>query len=279
MPHRPSLPRRPVLLGAGLAATGFRPVLAQGIESAEAPRRTERWRDLREAIFGSRRAEPAGEALILTAPARALDAAAVPIAIALSAEAAPAVRAVTLVIDENPAPVAARFEAGPGGDLRTLSTRVRVDAYTFLHAVAETADGRLLETAQFIKAAGGCSAPLGGTLEAARQRLGRMRLVLPEGPPGPGRAVPVQVAVSHPNTSGMQIDQLTRLSIPAEFLRALRISYRGAEVMRIETDISIAENPTFGFALQGEPGGELRVEALDNRDRRFEAAWMLVPAG
>lgn len=277
MPHRAFL-RRPLLLGAaaaGLAGPGF----AQGIETAEAPRRAERWRDLKQAIFGDRRTEPAGDAIVLEAPARALDAAAVPISLSLAAEAVPQVRALYLVIDENPSPLAARFQAGPSGDLRVLSTRVRVDAYSFIHAVAETADGRLLETARFIKAAGGCSAPVGGNLEAARQRMGRMRMALPEGPPAADRAVPIQVALSHPNTSGLQMDQLTRLSIPAEFVRELLVTYRGAEVLRIEADIAIAENPTFGFALAGEPGGELRVAAVDNRERRFESSWTLGPAG
>jgi sulfur-oxidizing protein SoxY len=87
------------------------------------------------------------------------------------------------------------------------------------------------------------------------------------------------VAVSHPNTSGLQMDQLTRLSIPAEFVRELRVAYRGAEVLSVEADISIAENPTFGFALAGEPGGELRVEAQDNRDRRFDGNWVLGATG
>ena len=111
---------------------------------------------------------------------------------------------------------------------------------------------------------------------AARERMGRMRLAMPEGPPaGPERAVPVQVAVSHPNLSGLQIDQLSRLSIPAEFVRTLRVLYRGAEVLTVECDISVAENPTFGFALPGEAGGELRVEAEDNRERRFASSWTL----
>ncbi len=47
----------------------------------------------------------------------------------------------------------------------------------------------------------------------------------------------------------------------------------------MECDISIAENPTFGFALAGEAGGELRVEAEDNRDRRFAAAWTVGASG
>ncbi len=55
--------------------------------------------------------------------------------------------------------------------------------------------------------------------------------------------------------------------------------YRGAEVLRLEADISIAENPTFGFALAGEAGGELRVEAEDNRERRFATSWILGNSG
>jgi hypothetical protein len=57
------------------------------------------------------------------------------------------------------------------------------------------------------------------------------------------------------------------------------VLYRGAEVLRVECDISIAENPTFGFALAGEAGGELRVEAEDNRDRRFASAWTVGASG
>src|SRR4051794_21509590 len=166
---RRATPRRPLLLSALSMAAAPAVFSAQGIEGADAPRRAERWRDLKQAIFGDRAFKAAGDALSLTVPARALDAAAVPVLIALSPGAVPLVRAITLVIDENPAPLAARFVAGPAGDLRVLSTRVRVDAYTFVHAVAETTDGRLLETAEFVKAAGGCSAPMVGNLEAARQ--------------------------------------------------------------------------------------------------------------
>lgn len=279
-----SLIRRPLLAGALAAGAGLhlaRPGsgAAQGLDPADAPRRLERWSDLKQAIFGSRATEPAGDALTLVAPMRALDAAAVPISLSLAPDAVPLVTAIHLVIDENPLPLAAVFRSGPAGDLRALTARVRVDAYTLMHAVAETTDGRLLETAQFVRAAGGCSAPVGSDLQAARERMGRMRMALTEGPPAPGRAVPVQVAVSHPNTSGLQIDQLTRLSIPAEFVRLLRITYRDAEVLRVEADISIAENPTFGFVLSGEAGGELRVEAEDNRERRFSAAWRLAATG
>lgn len=271
----PSLPRRPLLaLGAAAALSGAWPAQAQ-----EETRRAARWADLRGLIFGDRPMAEAGDAMTLTAPYRALDAGAVPLSIALAPMLAPDIRSISLIIDENPSPLAAVFRAGPAADLRLLSTRIRVDAYTFLHAVAETTDGRLLMAQHFIKAAGGCSAPMSSNLQAARERMGRARFTLPEGPPAPDHAVPVQVALSHPNTSGLQIDQVTRLSIPAEFIRHLRISYRDAVVLEIESDISIAENPTFGFMLAGDPGGELLLEAEDNRERRFVSRWTLSATG
>jgi sulfur-oxidizing protein SoxY len=269
------LSRRPVLaLGAAAALSGAWPAWAQ-----DEPRRAERWADLRRLVFGDRPLEDAGEAVTLTAPYRALDAGAVPISIALAPHLAPLVHSVSLIIDENPSPLAAVFRAGPAADLRMITTRIRVDAYTFLHAVAETTDGRLLSAQHFIKAAGGCSAPMSSDLRAARERMGRARLTLPEGPPAEGRAVPVQVALSHPNTSGLQIDQVSRLSIPAEFVRNLRISYGGAIVLDIESDISISENPTFSFMLAGDPNGELLLEARDNRDRHFTSRWRLQSTG
>ncbi|MCI0752201.1 quinoprotein dehydrogenase-associated SoxYZ-like carrier [Teichococcus vastitatis] len=271
----PRLSRRPLLaLGAAAALAPALPALAQ-----EEPRRAERWADLRGLVFGDRPMEDAGDALAITAPPRALDAAAVPVSIALAPELAAGLRSLSLIIDENPSPLAAVFRPGAAVPLRHVSTRIRVDAYTFLHAVAEAADGRLLMTRRFIKAAGGCSAPMSSDLRAARERMGRARLVLPEGAPAADRPVPVEVALSHPNTSGLQIDQVTRLSIPAEFVRQFRISYRGQPVLEVEGDISIAENPTFGFPLAGEPGGELLLEAEDNKERRFTGRWTLQPAG
>ena len=42
------------------------------------------------------------------------------------------------------------------------------------------------------------------------------------------------------------------------FLSRLEVRYRGADVLRIEADTSVSENPSFGFILSGDPGGEQR---------------------
>ena len=57
-------------------------------------------------------------------------------------------------------------------------TRARVDEYTFVRAIAETVDGRLLMATRFVKASGGCSAPAGGDEAAMLAAMGRMQFRL-----------------------------------------------------------------------------------------------------
>ncbi len=99
--------------------------------------------------------------LAIDAPYRAEDAALVPVTIrsVLPPGDPRQIRRITLVIDENPSPLAAVFEFGPGSGIDRISTRVRIDDYTNVHAVAEMSDGTLYAVQRFVKAAGGCSAP------------------------------------------------------------------------------------------------------------------------
>ena len=276
------LRRRPVILAtASLAALPAMRGGAEAVDPAAAPRRLERWKDLQAALFDGRVTERAADGAVeLALPRRASDAAAVPVSVTVSADLASRLSALWLVVDENPAPLAVHAQPGPAtGGLGTFSTVLRIDARTLVHAVAETQDGALLEAASFIEASRGFSAPLNTDFSAARDGMGRMRLGMPEGPPTPGRAVPVHLSVNHPNTTGMQIDPRSRTPLPVSFLQTLRITYRAAEVLRIEAETSVAEDPTFAFTLSGEPGGELRVEAEDSDGRRFQNSWTLGAAG
>src|SRR5882724_5544214 len=182
-----------------------------------------RWSDLRHAIFGDRIVEEAGDLVAIDAPVRAEDAAIVPVAIRIAETLGPKIRGLYLVIDGNPSPLAAHFLFGPLADAREIATRVRIDDYTYLHAVAETRDGQLYATARFIKAAGGCSAPAGKDQALALERLGKMKLTLAnrlrtDAP------VNAKLLISHPNNSGLQIDQIGRNHIPADFMQTLEVT-------------------------------------------------------
>src|ERR1700747_1595370 len=160
--------------------------------------RAARWSDLKHAIFGDRAVEDAGDRVSIEAPMRAEDAEVVPFAIRVTETLAPQIRGLYLVIDNNPSPLAAHFLLGPLADPSEITTRVRIDDYTYLHAVAETADGRLYAVPRFIKAAGGCSAPAGKDQALALERLGKMKLNLADRS-RPDEPIRGKVLVSTPN--------------------------------------------------------------------------------
>src|SRR3984885_8161360 len=60
---------------------------------------------------------------------------------------------------------------------RACNTRpVHTDRfYTNVHAVAELSDGQLYVVSTFVKASGGCSAPMAKNPEEAKTNLGQMR--------------------------------------------------------------------------------------------------------
>lgn len=256
-----------------LCAAAAMPARAEMDDAARAAR----WADLRQAIFGERALGDGAALVSIDAPARAENAALVPITLRVDASVAKDVRKLYLVIDDNPSPLAAVFSFGPAGDPREVATRVRVDDYTNLHAVAEMADGRLLVAERFIKAAGGCSAPAGNDPALAMARLGKMKLRI-TGTPQPGGPVTAQLLISHPNSSGLQMDQLTRNYIPADFIQQIRITYSDKPVLTVDSDIALSEDPSIRFGFVPEGTGEIKVEVDDSSRRHFRQSWPLAAA-
>ncbi|GBD41470.1 hypothetical protein HRbin39_00852 [bacterium HR39] len=246
---------------ASLAGTAL--VLAVAAATAGEP---SRWDEIREMLFEGRTLEDAGGLLELEAPQRALDAALVPVRV--RAAEGVQVRTFWLVIDENPAPLAAVVHLDPAKVVPDIETRVRVNAYTPFHAVAETADGGLLVAERFVKAAGGCSAPGTRDPKEALARVGRMKLRA-AGPVEPGKPATFTLKIAHPNYTGLQIDQLTRQWIPPDYVTRVTVRVGGEPVLVIDGDISISEDPTFTFTLREAPAGEIRVEVEDSSGRRF----------
>jgi sulfur-oxidizing protein SoxY len=258
--------------GAVLAAVAFGTGVVRG--NAQTNAREDPWQALSAQIFDGRTIKDGSEIVRLDAPYRAEDAAIVPITIhnLLAPGTARRVVRFTLVIDENPAPVAATFVPGPESFIRALSTRVRVDAYTTMHVVAEMEDGSLAGVQRFVKAAGGCSAPA-PRLTADAIPLGTMRLRrFPPDDTAPGLRE-AQLMIRHPNTSGMQMDQLTRLYVPARFVTRVRIWQGETMLLAIETGISVSENPDFRFTYRPTGAASIRAEAVDSDGRTFTAAW------
>ena len=136
------------------------------------------WPDLQEALFPGKTIASGADFIRIDAPDRAFDAAVVPISVDfdLAKMQGIAVKTMTLVIDKNPAPVAAVFHYPDGTENPSIGTRVRVNEYTNIHAVVETTDGRLFMAAVFVKAAGGCSAPASKGIADAQEHIGDLKI-------------------------------------------------------------------------------------------------------
>lgn len=231
------------------------------------------WRQLRTILFGERPIAAASPAVLtLEAPARAEDAATVPIAIRSRVEqtATRYVKTAYLVIDRNPSPLAATFRLTPESGRADLETRVRVEQYSFVRAIVELNDGSLHMASRFVKASGGCSAPTGKDPAAAAANLGRMKLRTLEAV-ATGEPLRAQLMISHPNTSGLAMDQLSRHYPAPHFVRQVTVRYRDQPVLVGEVNFSISENPNFRFYFRPEDGGELRAEVKDTDGRKFES--------
>lgn len=246
------------LLAAGLAVAATSPVFAEGADQAI-------WEGVKKDVFGTRDIADAKDMIVLEAPVRAEDAAIVPISIKMPASFAANVKAVTLVVDKNPMPVTATFTYGPaaGNGDRTLSTRIRMDQYSEVRAIAETTDGKLYMTTRFVKASGGCSAPMGKDMDEAMKSMGKMQVKTFASKDGVSGVQEAQVMIKHPNNTGMQMDQLTGLYTPARYLDKIEIKNGDELIFKIEGGISISEDPNFRFSFGGKPSDTIAVKAED----------------
>jgi sulfur-oxidizing protein SoxY len=155
-----------------------------------------------------------------------------------------------------------------------ISTRVRVNSYTNVHAVAELSDGRLYVVKTYVRASGGCSAPMAKNAEEAKASIGQMRFRQFANPAGSTGGPPeAQIMIRHPNNSGLQRDPLSLLYIPLLIVRDLRV-WRGDElVLEMEGGISISEDPNIRFSYRPNGAATFRAEAVDTDGRVFKAEW------
>ena len=263
-----------VLTIASLAAAALAPYAAQAAQPDDDPDKVARWLDFKEGQFKGRTIDPHGDAVIkFDAPARAADAAVVPIAINAQFPQTPAhyIKKLYLFIDENPEPYAGSFEFTPESGLATIETRVRVEDYTFMRVIAETNDGKLYSAIRFVKASGGCSAPADKDEDAAERAAGQVRIQA-DGQAVAGKPELAQLMVRHPNRTGMAMNQVTRNYASAYFIRKVEVTYAGKPVMTANVNFSISENPNFRFYFVPGGNGELKAHIEDTKNKQWEGA-------
>jgi sulfur-oxidizing protein SoxY len=266
------------VIAIGAAVFGLLPAAAAQQDAKQDPQHDpqhDSWLGLADGVFKSRPLADGTGLIAIEMPGRAEDAAIVPVTVRATLPPGDMrrVRTFTIVIDENPAPVAATFSIGPNAVVSSISTRVRVNSYTYVHAVAELTDGKLYVVETYVKASGGCSAPAIKSADKAGVGQMRFRQFAKPADAAASNLREAQIMIRHPNNSGLQMDQVTRLYLPAYFVHSVKI-FQGEELLlAIEGSISISEDPNIRFGYVPNHAKSFRVEAIDTDGRVFKGEW------
>lgn len=264
---------RPTLIAAAFFAASVAAIA--GLPSVASAADDDLWPGLREEVFGAREIAENDGTVTLYAPERAEDAALVPLSIRIPGNVAPNAVALTLLIDRNPAPVAATFTFGDafrtGADIgeRQLATRIRLDSFSKVRAILETADGKLHMSSKFVSGAGGCSATPSKDIEAALAGLGKIDIKSKIEPARGQSFREAQVMIRHPNFTGLQLDPDSRGYVPARFVDDLEVTSAGRLLFRMQGGISISENPNIRVSYSGTPHEVIEVKAKDTEGIHF----------
>ncbi len=242
---------------------------------------TEQWQSIRGDIFGDRKIVEDLNFIDVNAPIQADDGSLVPVTMSIPTHVAKEAKSITLVIDENPAPVAAKFTFGEAAGLaeRRITTRVRLQNFSNVRAVVEMNDGNLYMNTKFVKAAGGCAAPNAKDIDKSLAQYGKIKLrwvknavTAAKYTKSEYQSFPMdeaQVMIKHPNYSGMQRDPKTGEFIPAKIIEKFVVSKGDRMIFKMEGGISLSENPNFRFTYEGGGSDPIVVKAIDTDGKTF----------
>jgi sulfur-oxidizing protein SoxY len=226
------------------------------------------WDEIRAGVFAGRTINPAGDAVTLAAPFRPLDQRAVPIEVEAKFADGRTVRAVTLIVDENPSPVAAKFDIGGAREHVSLATKLRLNAGTDVRAIVEASDGQLYMAERHVRFAGGqaaCSAPPSGSPEQIAADMGKMSLE-PLGKEAKATVIEprARLQVLHPNHTGMVLDQLTLLYVPLRIITELEVRQGEERVFAMQGSMTMAQDPIIDFDYRTNGAETLQITARDS---------------
>lgn len=236
---------------------------------------------IKSQVFGDRPIHDGRAILTLDAPYRPDDVRAVPMTVEARLADGRAIRSVTFIVDNNPMPVVAAFQFGEARDRVSLGIKFRLNQQSDVRAILEASDGRLYMASRLVKFAGGqaaCSAPPSAPPEVIAANLGKMTLT--EAPSGPvsTSSLRLKLSLSHPNHTGMVLDQQTLLYTPLRMVEQI-IVRRGEETMvKIAGSIGLKEDPEVIFE-SSRNAQSLTVDVLDTDGAVFTRTFPLEPQG
>ncbi len=219
------------------------------------------WTDLAALLYDERPLNDGSQYISIDTPYRTFDDARTNIVAQIEAPEGRLLGNVQVILDENPMPVSAVFTFEKPQSRFFFDVTMRVNGPTPLHVVAETTDGQLFVAETFVKTSGqgACAAPPGTDPEVALATLGNMNIGIENNRRSASlsdkldalmlREKQMDVDVSHPSHSGMQMDQISLLFIPMRYIENLDIDLDGGSYVDITGSISLSENPRISLSV------------------------------
>ena len=238
----------------------------------------EAWDEIRAELYGERVVLPANDLVTLTAPYRAKDDREVPIEASVQFSDGRTVKAVSIIIDDNPMPVSAVFDLETPEEKFAVNVNMRINGPTPVRAVVEASDGALYMTEGFVKTSGlgACSAPPVSGVEEALASLGKMDLYASPAKKEAsllaslGAAKPdpktMRLEIKHPSHSGMQMDQISLLYILARYVETVEVWTDQDKLFTMTGSISLSEDPEIEFSYSTPDVRAIRVRMTDTEE-------------
>ncbi len=221
---------------------------------------TPAWDDLKPALYGETELLPGDGMIALDVPYRTMTDSRTPFRLTVTA--LEGIKAVSIILDDNPMPVSARVDLAEPQQTFHFEATLRINGPTPYHVVAETVAGHYYVTEGFLKTSGqgACAAPPGTDPIAALETLGDMELAVGRETDSAvgvltalaGGQTELTVDVRHPSLSGMQMDQISLLFIPARFIDTLDVRVDGESYATLTGSISLSEDPEFVLSIPGD---------------------------
>lgn len=270
--HRTTFVGRAVVVLAALAASFGLSGLAEASQS---------WPSIREELYGARPIHDGSAFINLKAPDRPEDQLRVPVGVDVQFRDGRTINSITIIIDENPTPVAATFNFGPKRPRVGVASTFRFDAVTGVRAIIEASDGELYMSERHVRFTGGqsaCAAPPNGSPEEIAAKMGKMQFS--ELSPKAIATNTLQKArfdISHPNHTGMVKDQITLLYIQLMLLDQIKVRLGDQEVMEFRGSMSMSQDPTIEFDFLTNGADDMTFEANDTDGHAWTQTFPLGP--
>lgn len=243
------------------------------------------WTALKPDVFGDRVIHDGSAMMTLDAPKRPDDQSNVPVGVTAKLNDGRTIKRVVFIVDENPSPVAADFELGQQRTAVSLRAMFRFNRGTDVRAVIEASDGQLYMTARHVKFAGGqaaCSAPPNGDPAEIAANMGKMTLAhKTQGTGNPAVSSmrrSANVTVSHPNHTGMVLDQISLLYIPIRIVTDLEVSQGDERVFAMRGSMTLAQDPSIEFDYRPNGADKVVVTLKDSEQAQWSKEFPVGPA-